>query len=63
MLVHPVLGACNDFFGMVFEVVKNTERRIARELAANVGHALDDPQIFGRHVGVALRAHGSQNHT
>ena len=61
MFVHPVLRACDHFFGVVLEVVKNTDCRVACQLAANVGHALDDPQIFGGHVGVALCAHGPQN--
>ena len=46
---------------MVFKVVKNTDRWIACELAPDVGHAFDHPQVFWRHVVVALRAHGAQD--
>ena len=36
VFVDPVLRTGNDFFGMVFEVMKGTDSRIACELGAKV---------------------------
>ena len=61
VLVDPVLRAGDDLLGVVLEVVPDAHGRVARELGADVRHALVHPQVFGRHVVVALHAHGPQD--
>jgi hypothetical protein len=62
VLVHPVLRAGDDLLGVVLEVVEGADRRVAGEPGADVGQALDHPQVFGRHVVVGHGAHGPQDH-
>ncbi len=61
VLVEPVLGAGDDLLRVVLEIVEDADRRIAGELGAEFAETLVDPQVFGRHVGVGLRAHRPQD--
>ena len=61
VFVKPVLRASDQLFGVVLEVVPDADGRVARELGADVRQPLDHPQVFGCHVVVTLRPHGSQD--
>ena len=62
VLVDPVLRAGDDLLRVVLEVVVDADGRVAGELGAQRAQALVDPQVLGRHVVVALRAHRPQDH-
>jgi len=62
VFVNPVLRAGDGFFRVVLELMPNADGRVAAGGRAQGAEAFVVPQVFGNHVVVTLRTHGTQDH-
>src|SRR6266508_3360541 len=64
MVIAPgIETACDHLLGMIFEIMKNRDVRIARNLRPLATDLLKGPQVVGRHLVVSAIVIRAQQHT
>ena len=62
VVVNPVKAAGGDLFGVVAELFKGADGRVASELSALGALRLEHPQVFGRHIHIGMAGKRPQQH-